>query len=204
MNMNMNMNVEASQTSYCTVLDGKSRCKYVCYTRRRNDGAFCVCLTDAADVWSTEYTEDALSQFRQRFALKSTEDYLLKLRSACGSGDVSVVVHDAGAELRVGSGPGALSVGLSRLEGQQAAEELRELLFRMADSIAQLDSKFRPPTVSPVKNSLRHQTDFEPRQQQSCAPSVTVKRRAPGASLINPGTKKFSSSKDASDWRGLR
>ncbi|AWP06483.1 DUF4610 domain containing protein isoform 2 [Scophthalmus maximus] len=215
----MNMNVEASQTSYCTVLDGKSRCKYVCYTRRRNDGAFCVCLTDAADVWSTEYTEDALSQFRQRFALKSTEDYLLKLRSACGSGDVSVVVHDAGAELRVGSGPGALSVGLSRLEGPQAAEELRELLFRMADSIAQLDSKctlffeqlssgfeltatcvgaecvlssppVRPPTVSPVKNSLRYQTDFEPRQQQSCAPSVTVKRRAPGASLINPGTKK--------------
>ncbi|AWP06482.1 DUF4610 domain containing protein [Scophthalmus maximus] len=184
----MNMNVEASQTSYCTVLDGKSRCKYVCYTRRRNDGAFCVCLTDAADVWSTEYTEDALSQFRQRFALKSTEDYLLKLRSACGSGDVSVVVHDAGAELRVGSGPGALSVGLSRLEGPQAAEELRELLFRMADSIAQLD--IRPPTVSPVKNSLRYQTDFEPRQQQSCAPSVTVKRRAPGASLINPGTKK--------------
>ncbi|XP_035022927.1 protein PAXX [Hippoglossus stenolepis] len=180
---------DVKPSSYCTVLDGKSQSKYVCYTHRRN-ALFYICLTDAADVWSTEYTEDTLNEFRQKFALKSTEGYILKLRSACVTGDVSVVVHDTGAELQVSSGSGDLSVSLSRLQGPQATEELKELLFRMADSLTQLDSKVRTPALSPLKNHQRNHTEFEPRQQQNCGPSVTVKRRAPGASLINPGTKK--------------
>ncbi|XP_022614906.1 protein PAXX isoform X1 [Seriola dumerili] len=180
--------MDVNQPSYYTVLDKKSQSKFLCYTHRKN-GIFSVCLTDAADVWSTEYTEGTLNQFKQRFALKSTEDYALKLRSACSSGDVSVVVHDSRVELQVGSNPGDLSVTLSRLESPQATEELRELLFRMANTLSQLDSKFRPLPVSPMKNHQWHPTEFEPRQQQS-APSVTVKRRLPGASLINPGAKK--------------
>uniref|UniRef100_A0A3Q3J063 PAXX non-homologous end joining factor n=1 Tax=Monopterus albus TaxID=43700 RepID=A0A3Q3J063_MONAL len=166
-------------TSYCIVLDKKSQSRFLCYTHRKN-GIFYICLTNAADVWSTGYTEDTLTQFRQRFALKSTEDYILKLRLACSSGDVSVVVHDTGAELHMGSGPGNQSVTLSKLEGPQATEELKELLFRMADSLIQL---FSP-------DSSVWPDEFEPRWQQSSAPSVTVKRRLPGASLINPGTKK--------------
>ncbi|XP_051278356.1 protein PAXX isoform X2 [Dicentrarchus labrax] len=146
--------MDVNQTSYCTVLDKKSQSKFICYTRRKN-GTFSVCLTDAAAVWSTEYTEDALNQLRQMFALKSTEDYILKLRSACGSGDLSVVVHDTSAELHVGSGPGDLSVSLSRLEGLRATAELKELLFRMADSLAQPDSKCGSPSISPVKNHQR-------------------------------------------------
>ncbi|XP_070820975.1 protein PAXX [Chaetodon trifascialis] len=181
--------MDVNQPSYCTVLDLKSQSKFICYTRRIN-GIFSICLTDAADVWSAEYTEDTLNQFRQRFALKSTDDYILKLRAACGSGDVSVVVHDASVELHVGSSPGDLSVTLSRLEGWKATAELKELLFRMADSLTQPDSKGGPSSVSPVKNHQRRPTEFEPRQQQSCAPSVTVKKRLSGASLINPGTKK--------------
>ncbi|XP_070779399.1 protein PAXX [Enoplosus armatus] len=181
--------MEVTKASYCTVLDKKSQSKFLCYTRRKN-GIFNICLTDAADVWSTEYAEDTLDQFRQRFALKSTEDYILKLRSACGSGDACVVVHDASVELLVGSGPGDPSVTLSRLEGPRATAELKELLFRMADSLAQPDSKCGSPSVSPVKNHQRWPTEFEPRLQKGFAPSVTAKKRPPGASLINPGTKR--------------
>ncbi|GAA6234175.1 protein PAXX [Lates japonicus] len=179
--------MDLNLTSYCTVLDKKSQSKFLCYTQQKN-GVFCVSLTDAADVWSTDYTEDTLNQFRQRFALKSTEDYILKLRLGCGSGDVSAVVHDTGAELQVGSSPDDMSVNLVRLEGSKATEELKELLFRMADSLNQID--IRPPPISPVKNHQRRPTEFGPWQQQSCAPLMTVKRRLPGTSLINPGTKK--------------
>lgn len=61
------------------------------------------------------------------------------LRSASSSGKMSVLVHDTEAELQVGSRPGGLSMSLSRLEGPQAAEELRNLMFRMADSLTQLN-----------------------------------------------------------------
>ncbi|XP_008275226.1 protein PAXX [Stegastes partitus] len=176
-----------SEAAFCTVSDRDTQSKFICCTRRKN-GVFTICLTDAAAVWRTEYTEDTLKHFRQRFALKSAEDYILKLRSYCSCGAVSVVVHDTSAELHVGSSPGDLSVTLSRLEGSQATEELRDLLFHMADILTQLDRG--PPSVSPLKNQQRGPAEFEPRQQQNSAPSVTVKRRLPGASLINPGTKK--------------
>ncbi|KAF7659021.1 hypothetical protein LDENG_00004510 [Lucifuga dentata] len=179
--------MDGSKPCYCTIIDKTSQSKFLCYTRRKS-GTFSICLTDAADVWSTDYTEDALSEFRNKFALKSTEDYILKLRSACGTGSVSVVVQDTSIELHVGSSPGDLSVSLPRLEGPQATQELRELLFRMADSLTQADSG--SSSVSPVKNQQRRPPEFEPRRQQKSGPSVTVKKRLPGNSLINPGTKK--------------
>ncbi|XP_073322533.1 protein PAXX isoform X2 [Pagrus major] len=177
--------MDEKRTSYCTVLDKQSQSRFICYTRRIN-GIFSVCLTDAADFWITEYTEEELNQFK--FALKSTEDYILKLRSACGSGDTSVVVHDTSSELHVGSSPRNLIVTLSRLEGPQARAELKELLFGMADSLTQPDSA--APPLTPMKNHQRCPTEFEPRQQQNSAPSVPMKKRFAGTSLINPGTKK--------------
>ncbi|XP_028991297.1 protein PAXX [Betta splendens] len=179
--------MDVNQRAYFTIVDKKGPFKFICYTRRKN-GAFCVSLTDAADVWSAEYDEDPTTASGQRFALTSTDDYIVKLRAACSSGDVSVAVHDSTAELHVGSTPGDLSVTLSRLKGPQAAEELKELLFEMADSLTRLNST--STLVSPVKNHQRRAADFEPRQHQNCASSVTVKRRLPGASLINPGAKK--------------
>ncbi|XP_054467071.1 protein PAXX [Anoplopoma fimbria] len=179
--------MDVSRTSFCTLLDKTNQLKFLCYTRGDN-GTFNICLTDAADVWSTDYTKDTFNQFRQRCALKSTEDYILKLRSACGRGEVSVVVHDTSAELHVNSNSGDQSVTLSKLEGSQARKELKELLFRMADSLTQ--SYSGSPSVSPVKNHQRRPTEFEPQQQQSCAPSMAMKKRLPGASLINPGTKR--------------
>ncbi|KAM7018598.1 protein PAXX isoform 2-T2 [Tautogolabrus adspersus] len=178
--------MEGNQTCCCTVLDKKSQSKFICFTKRKN-GVCHVGLTDAADVWSSELTADTLEQFRQRFALTSTDDFILKLRLACGSGDVSVVVHDSSADLHVGSSSADLRMTLNRLEGPQAREELKELLFKLADSLMQSDSG--SPSVSPVKNPQRRHTEFEPRQQNG-APSVTLKKRLPGASLINPGTKK--------------
>lgn len=45
------------------------------------------------------------------------------------------MVHDTCVEL--GAGPDDPTVTLSRLEAPQASEELKELLFRMAESLSQ-------------------------------------------------------------------
>lgn len=52
---------------------------------------------------------------------------------------MSVEVQDTRAELCGGPSPGDLRVKLSRLEPPQAAEELKELLFTMADSLSESD-----------------------------------------------------------------
>jgi hypothetical protein len=49
-------------------------------------------------------------------------------------------VEDTDAVLYVAASPGDLSVTLSRLKEQEAKEVLRELLFRMADSLTHLNN----------------------------------------------------------------
>ncbi|XP_008333807.1 protein PAXX [Cynoglossus semilaevis] len=182
--------MEEDLTLYCTVADEKNKSRFICHTHRKH-GVFSICLTDAVTLWRIEYTEEDFNKLRQKFNLKSSNDYIQKLRSASSSGKMSVLVHDTEAELQVGSRPGGLSMSLSRLEGPQAAEELRNLMFRMADSLTQLNYS-KPSAISPVKNVQspvkKHHTVFEPRQQKQN--SMAVKRRPPGSSLINPGTKK--------------
>ncbi|XP_074525878.1 protein PAXX [Halichoeres trimaculatus] len=180
--------MDEKQTSCCTVVDKKTQTKFICYTRRKN-GLVDICLTDAADVWSSEFTTDTLDQFRHKFSLRSTDDFLQIFRSASSRGAMSVVVHGMSADLCLGPGPADFSLTLNRLEGPQAKEELKELLFKMADSLRQTDSECVSSSISPVKNSQRRNTDFEPRQQNGSSP-VALKKRLPGASLINPGAKK--------------
>ncbi|KAM8886622.1 protein PAXX isoform 2-T2 [Spinachia spinachia] len=172
--------MEVSQTEYCTLWDQKNQSKFLCYSRTKN-GQSNICLTDAADVWSMEYTSN-----QSTFALKSPEDYIVKLRAACG-GQVFVVVHGASAVVHVRSESGDRSVTLSRVEGPRAAQEVKEQLFNMAERLARPENG--SPSASPVKSHRRQPTEFKP-QQQNWTPSKAMKKRLPGASLINPGAKR--------------
>uniref|UniRef100_A0A674NEE5 Uncharacterized protein n=1 Tax=Takifugu rubripes TaxID=31033 RepID=A0A674NEE5_TAKRU len=120
-------------TFYCTFLDKNSQSKFLCYTRRTK-GTFNICLTDVSNVWSADCTEDTNLQKLRQEDLKS-----LNVLSACLRGDVSVVVGDTSAELCGGSSPGDPRLKLSRLEPPQAGEELKELLFTMADRLSQAE-----------------------------------------------------------------
>ncbi|XP_029685497.1 TIR domain-containing adapter molecule 1-like isoform X1 [Takifugu rubripes] len=172
-------------TFYCTFLDKNSQSKFLCYTRRTK-GTFNICLTDVSNVWSADCTEDTVDPSKRTFALGPTEKNLQKLRSACLRGDVSVVVGDTSAELCGGSSPGDPRLKLSRLEPPQAGEELKELLFTMADRLSQAEGA--SVFSSPKKN--QHMQPAESGAEQNSAPTLTPKKRPARTSLINPGTKK--------------
>lgn len=181
--------MDVKQTSCCSVVDSKSRKRFICFTRRR-DEVCNVCLTDAADVWSSEFTADTLDQFRQKFALQSTDDFLQIFKSSSIRGALSVVVDGFRADLSLGPGPADLSLTLNRLESPEAKEELKDLLFRMVDSSTQTSSECVSSSISPLKTLQRTNEGLEPRQQHGAPPPVTLRKRLPGSSLINPGAKK--------------
>ncbi|KAJ0019065.1 hypothetical protein NQD34_006634 [Periophthalmus magnuspinnatus] len=144
----------------------------------------CCSVTDAADVWTADSADEELETFTQKLCLKSPEDFCHKL----SSGDVHFEVKDELAQLRSVSGSNPTRLNLSKMDATAAKEEVKQLLFKMADALS--NSADRAVLASsPLKNHQKHSSEFEPRQQNS-APLVTPKKRLPGSSLINPGTKK--------------
>ncbi|XP_048833619.1 protein PAXX [Brienomyrus brachyistius] len=169
------------RSTYCTVVNKCDDAKYLCYFHGKA-GAFNIRMTDASDVWSTDFTEDTLTQHMKSFALKSPESYVSKIREACQTGMASVSLEGDSALLHLGGG---LSVSLSRLGSPQSRAELQELLFRMAESLSCMGG---PAPVSPMKNVQGGRTEFEPRRHQT-GPILAVRKRIPGDSLINPGSR---------------
>lgn len=61
-------------------------------------------------------------------------------RSACRSGSAFVSLQEDNAVLHLSSEPADLSVSFSKLTDHDGRTELKDLLFKMADSIMQQDN----------------------------------------------------------------
>ncbi|KAJ8379681.1 hypothetical protein SKAU_G00004590 [Synaphobranchus kaupii] len=177
-----------TKSAYCNLVNKSDNSKYVCYAYTKT-GTFIIGLTNASEVWSKDFTKETLAEHGKSVALKSAEDYISKIRSACGNGSASVTVQEDGAVLQLGASPGSASVTLPRLSDPEDRAELRDLLFRMADCLTHTDVAGGPSSFSPGKSQFKRNTGFEPRRQQT-GPTVVVKKRLPGDSLINPGSRK--------------
>ncbi|XP_016322523.1 protein PAXX-like [Sinocyclocheilus anshuiensis] len=186
--MSMEQNSE-SKSVLCTLLDKNDQSKYVFFTQKRSAGDINIGCTNGEDVWKTHLSEEILSQLFKTFSLKSTEDYTFKLKCACKAGRAFVKLQEDSAVLHLGSEHTDLSLSLSKLKDSEGRTEVKELLFKMADSLQQLESQGSSSSFSPVKSPQKRSAEFEPRKQHK-GPVVEVRKRLPGDSLINPGTKR--------------
>ncbi|KAF5901032.1 protein PAXX, partial [Clarias magur] len=108
--------------------------------------------------------------------------------NACRSGSAFVSVQEDNTVLHLSSEPSDLNVSLSKLTDHEGRTELKDLLFKMADSLMQQDNT-GSTSSSPFKTQQKRSTGFEPRRQPT-GPTMAAKKRLPGDSLINPGTKR--------------
>ncbi|CAM4543394.1 unnamed protein product [Leuciscus chuanchicus] len=178
-----------SKSVLCTLLDKNDQSRYVFFTQKRSSGDINMGFTNGEDVWKTHLSEEIVPQLFKKFALKSTEDYTIKLKCACKTGRAFVKLQEDSAVLHLGSEPTDLSLSLSKLTDSEGRTEVKELLFKMADSLQQQESQGASSSFSPVKNPQKRSSEFEPRKQHT-GPILAVRKRLPGDSLINPGTKR--------------
>uniref|UniRef100_A0A8C2JEG2 PAXX non-homologous end joining factor n=1 Tax=Cyprinus carpio TaxID=7962 RepID=A0A8C2JEG2_CYPCA len=178
-----------SKSVLCMLLDKNDQSKYVFFTQKRSAGDISIGFTNGEDVWKTYLSEENPSQLFKKFSLKSTEDYTFKLKSACKAGRAFVKLQEDSAVLHLGAEPTDLSLSLSKLTDSEGKTEVKDLLFKMADSLQQLESQGSTYSFNPVKSPQKRSTEFEPRKQYK-GPVVAVRKRLPGDSLINPGTKR--------------
>ncbi|XP_030647690.1 protein PAXX [Chanos chanos] len=184
----MEQNASDSESVFCTFVDKNDHSKYLCFTQKKA-GCMCVGLTNAEDVWKADLSEEAVAQLRKKFSLKSSEDFAKKLKSACDSGSAFVSLDKDSAVLQFGREPGEIHTALAKLGDSEAKAELKDVLFRIADRLRQQESQGVPPSFSPVKSPQKRNAEFEPRMQRQNTAAV-VRKRLPGDSLINPGTRR--------------
>ncbi|KAK1155803.1 protein PAXX-like [Acipenser oxyrinchus oxyrinchus] len=171
--------------------------QYLCCTSGRG-GVFNICITNASDVWSTEFTSEKLSEHRRQHGVTSTEEYKTKLRKALQGVSASLLVEGSTATLQLGKDddPRGLTFHLIKLPDAETRLELQAVLFGMAGRVGVLEQRLEregAATASPVKSQQRSTAaDFEPRMHTTGGgrTSAAVKKRLPGASLINPGSKR--------------
>ncbi|KAI4880960.1 hypothetical protein NFI96_013714 [Prochilodus magdalenae] len=184
----MDYTVSQAKAVLCTLTDKNDRSRYVCYTQKRAEG-MSVGLSNGEDVWTADLSEESLSQLKKTSSLKSAEGYILKLKGACRSGSVFVSLQEDSAVLHLGSEPADLNVSFSKLPDVEGRTELKDLLFNMAERLIQLDATGDTSSSSPVKSPHKKSAGFEPRNQNN-GPTVAVRKRLPGDSIINPGTRR--------------
>ncbi|XP_012673317.3 protein PAXX [Clupea harengus] len=175
---------------FFTVSDKTDGSKYLCYTHDCA-AALNIGVTDAVDVWRARITDENKAQLLKHYSLKSTEDCITKLRSSCGRGNAFVSVELDQVVLHLGPSPTDMTMNMTKLTDVDGKVELKELLFRMTDCLSHWQGTEGGQVLySPGKNSHKRTNDFEPRRLQSGNGSSTgVRKRLPGDSLINPGTR---------------
>ncbi|XP_060245590.1 protein PAXX isoform X2 [Meriones unguiculatus] len=181
----------------CVVSTSSGSPHLVCYCVRESNGegfrdGFNLCVTDAAELWSTCFSPDSLATFKARSGLSGTEDISSRFRAACQQQAVTVSLQEDRALMTLSGDTSALTFDLSKVPSPEAALRLQALTLSLAKRVCNLERQLAEETTArPRKNTqpaVPHLFLAElDHQRGSSGPGV--RKRCPGESLINPGFK---------------
>ncbi|XP_043354551.1 protein PAXX isoform X2 [Dermochelys coriacea] len=175
--------------------------QFLCYCSAQDSGGFNIYVTNASEMWSTNFTLEKLEGHAQS-GMCPSEDYSTKFREAFEHRAAALTVHDSKATLQLKEGTWSLTFDLFKLPCSEARKQLQALMFGLVGHVSSLEKRLEAAedattvaaaSCSPEKNLLQSQRllipDLSPRKNRGGGSAMTAKRRVPGESLINPGFK---------------
>uniref|UniRef100_A0A8C8RFD3 PAXX non-homologous end joining factor n=1 Tax=Pelusios castaneus TaxID=367368 RepID=A0A8C8RFD3_9SAUR len=176
--------------------------QYLCYCGPGDSSPFDVYVTNASEVWSTDFTQEKLEGHKAQSGMCPFEDYSTKFREALGRRVAALTVRDSNATLQLKEGGESLTFHLFKLPSCEARKRLQALMFGLVACVTNLEKRLEAAedaataaaaSCSPQKNQLQSQRllipDPSPRKNRQGNAAGAPKRRVPGESLINPGFK---------------
>ncbi|XP_077692201.1 protein PAXX isoform X1 [Eretmochelys imbricata] len=172
--------------------------QYLCYCAAQESSGFNIYVTNASEVWSTDFTPEKLEGHKAQSGICPSEDYSTKFREAFEHRAAALTVHDSKATLQLKEGTWSLTFDLFKLPCSEARNQLQALMFGLVGCVSSLEKRLEAAedaaaSCSPEKNLLQSQRllipDLSPRKNRGGGSAMTAKRRVPGESLINPGFK---------------
>ncbi|KAG8447402.1 hypothetical protein GDO86_014758 [Hymenochirus boettgeri] len=170
--------------------------KYLCHGRL-SDGdtsRINVHVTNGVEVWGTDVTEETLEELNN--VSGSTPDSKEKIREIFERTVPVLTIEGSAANLSFPKDSGNVALSLFKLPISEGKSHIQSLLFDLTDRIRDLEKLQRGGSVStsssPVKPSPFCHTlvpDMDSRRKGSGISASRIKKRVPGESLVNPGSK---------------
>ncbi|XP_077140744.1 protein PAXX isoform X2 [Ranitomeya variabilis] len=161
-------------------------------------------VTNANEVWRTDPLEEALEDWDVVRNVTS-HDLVEKLREKFQSSAPVLDLQGCIANMSFQVDSGKVSLDLLKAPVSEARALVQEVLFDLSDRVTSLEGLLKErvdstaTAISPVKQSQKNNQllipDLNARKKGYGGSSSQVKKRLPGESLINPGSKRKKAAK---------
>eukprot|EP00058_Branchiostoma_floridae_P025962 XP_002611452.1 hypothetical protein BRAFLDRAFT_63916 [Branchiostoma floridae] len=171
--------------------------RFVCFTRC-TAAAWSISVTDGVDVWIWQAGQTELDAHRDVAELSSFEAYFSRFRTAFLAGEVSISGTGHRLQCTLGKGSSTLTYDLYEATASERKEDLKHILFRLADKVTELDQKLSDSTVRLDALRQNHPerqvggkggAGFDLDMQRNRGPAAKVRRKE-GYSILNPESKR--------------
>ncbi|XP_069603725.1 protein PAXX [Ranitomeya imitator] len=178
--------------------------RYLCLSKIQPGTSTRIHVTNANEVWRTDPLEEALEDWD---VVRNVTSHILveKLREKFQSSAPVLDLQGSIANMSFQVDSGKVSLDLLKAPVSEARALVQEVLFDLSDRVTSLEGLLKErvdsaaTSISPVKQSQKNNQllipDLNARKKGYGGSSSQVKKRLPGESLINPGSKRKKAAK---------